>query len=68
MSGKIILLSSIIIGSMAVYFGFLNDKQENMYEIIEKTEKDIKYPQINFLNENDSKKEEKINECVKVFL
>lgn len=61
MSGKIILLSSIIIGSMAVYFGFLNDKQENMYEIIEKTEKDIKYPQINFLNENDSKKEEKIN-------
>ena len=42
-------------------FGFLNDKQENMYEIIEKTEKDIKYPQINFLNENDSKKEEKIN-------
>lgn len=61
MSGKIILLSSIIIGSMAVYFGLLNDKQENMYEIIEKTKKDIKYPQINFLNENDSKKEEKIN-------
>ena len=46
---------------MAVYFGLLNDKQENMYEIIEKTKKDIKYPQINFLNENDSKKEEKIN-------
>ena len=50
---------------MAVYFGFLNDKQENMYEIIEKTEKDIKYPQINFLNENDSKKEEKINALVR---
>ena len=61
MNGKVILTNIIIVASIAACSGFSNDKQENMYEIIEKTEKDIKYPQINFLNENDSKKEEKIN-------
>lgn len=64
MNGKVILANIIIVASIAACSGFSNDKQENIYEVIEKTEGDIKYPQIDFLSEDDSKKEEKINSLI----
>ncbi len=64
MNGRIGFTSVIVTMCLIVCLGFSNGKQGGKYEIIEKTKGDIKYPQINFLNENDTEKEERINALI----
>lgn len=64
MNRKIILASIIAIIFTVSCSGFSNDKQEKIYEIIENANESIKYPQIHFLNENGTEKEQKLNALI----
>ena len=64
MKERIAFVGIIITVFLLACSGCSSGKQENGYEIIGKAKGDVKYPQVNFLNEKDAEKEERINTLI----
>ena len=64
MKERIAFVGIIITVFLLACSGCLSGKRENGYEIIGKAKGDVNYPQVNFLNEKDAEKEERINTLI----